>query len=67
MTAERQPILLDLEDPIIRAFGVAAALHGCIEENLSLAGMSGAHQVLYDELRKIQRLYYAIHAAGGEA
>ena len=60
------PIMLDLEDPIIRALGVTAALHGCTEENLSLGGMSGAHQVLYDELRKIQRLYYAIHDAERE-
>jgi hypothetical protein len=60
MNTEKTPNLLDLEDPIIRALGVAASIHGCTEDSFNLEGLHGATQVLYDELRQIRALFYAI-------
>ena len=60
MNDERKPSWLDLEDPINRALGVAAALYSANEDMAGLDGIIGAYQVLYDELRQIKRLFHAI-------
>lgn len=61
---EQTPTILDLEDPIDRALGVAASLHGCDPDMFNLDGLEGAVTVLYDELRQIKQLYQAIYEAG---